>query len=56
MGSLVVGFIFGFLFYHVLMNRAAMMRRCCLNHFATHPTCLCPDCSREREVEGAPDV
>jgi hypothetical protein len=46
--SYVVGFLAGWFAYHLLMNRAVMMRRCCLDHFAEHPTCPCADCERER--------
>lgn len=33
MTSFVAGFIFGYLLYHVLMNRTVMMNDCCLKHF-----------------------
>ena len=48
--GLLVGFIAGFLLYHFLMNRAVMMRDCCLRHFATHDVCGCRDCVGERKV------
>jgi len=47
--SYAIGFLGGFLLYHFLMNRAVMMRRCCLEHFATHETCQCPDCAKEKK-------
>ena len=50
-GSLVAGFVAGFLLYHVLMNRAVMMRECCLKHFATHDECECRDCHSERMIQ-----
>ena len=43
--AIAVGFVLGFLVYHFLMNRAVMMRECCLKHFATHAHCQCRDCS-----------
>jgi hypothetical protein len=47
----VVGFIFGFLLYHFIMNRTIMMRRCCLEHFSTHAKCKCADCVSERVIQ-----
>lgn len=44
-----IGFLLGWFGYHYLMNRAVMMRRCCVEHFATHERCECIDCARERE-------
>ncbi len=46
--SYAVGFLGGWLFYHLLMNRTVMMRRCCIEHFATHETCSCTDCEMDR--------
>jgi hypothetical protein len=46
--SYAIGFIAGFLLYHLLMNRAVMMRECCLKHFASHAECECPHCHAER--------
>lgn len=42
-----IGFLAGWFLYHFLMNRAVMMRDCCVEHFKTHPTCQCRDCKRE---------
>jgi len=47
----VVAFIGGFLLYHILMNRAVMMRQCCLEHFATHAKCECRDCHADRVLQ-----
>jgi hypothetical protein len=47
--SFLFGFLAGYTLYHFLMNRAVMMRKCCVEHFATHPKCECPDCKRDRE-------
>ena len=50
--STAFGFLVGWFAYHFLMNRAVMMRKCCLDHFATHATCDCTDCAADRAAKG----
>jgi hypothetical protein len=45
--SLALGFLLGWFAYHLLMNRAVMMRECCVQHFSTHNVCPCRDCREE---------
>lgn len=47
MVSVGIGFLLGWFAYHFVMNRAVMMRKCCLLHFSTHSTCPCSDCRDE---------
>lgn len=51
MAGMAIGFLAGWLCYHFLMNRAVMMRYCCLLHFQTHDVCTCKDCILDRKVK-----
>ena len=48
MADVAIGFLLGWFAYHFVMNRAVMMRECCLKHFQTHNVCPCADCKRDR--------
>lgn len=46
--AFAIGFLLGVVFMR-LLNAFHPYRKCCEEHFATHPTCLCSSCQAERE-------
>lgn len=46
----VVAFAAGYYLSHLMNCWGAMYRRCCREHYATHATCRCADCQRDREL------
>lgn len=46
-----IGVLVGVIVMRVLTWWTAMWRVCCREHYGTHATCLCRDCTRDREMD-----